>query len=78
MTDTKTPDGDEVPIEVKEIILDQELKTYFNTRYRLEVLHRVNKRIGSDAAVLDNLTKELAQIEAMIDALKEEKKGLRK
>jgi hypothetical protein len=68
--------GDEIPIEVKRSIIDQERKLYLNTRYQLQVRYRVNKTIGAEQAVLQDLEKELTRCEKIIDALAAELEAL--
>jgi len=63
---------EEISVEVKKAIINQELSMWLNTRYQFEVRHRINKKIGSGAEILKNIEDELTKCEKMIDALEDE------
>jgi len=63
---------EEISVEVKKAIINQELSMWLNTRYQFEVRHRINKKIGSSAEILKNIEDELTKCEKMIDALEDE------
>ena len=65
-----------VPKVVQKQILEQETAMWQQTRYRLTVRHRVNKKIGADESVLAALVQELEQCEKVLDALSSEMKAL--
>lgn len=72
------PVDEDVAPDIKEQIINNEIAVYRNTRFRAEMLHRANKRIGADAQVLKGLTDEVARCEGMIEALLEERAVARK
>jgi hypothetical protein len=57
---------------VKLAIMDQERQGWLNTRYQLQLRHRVNTSIGSDPAILKQIETELMRCEQAIDILTKE------
>ena len=60
--------------EVKMKIVDSEIAMYKNTRYQLEIRHRINKKLGNAEEQLKALEKELGNVEKALDELKKIKK----
>jgi len=65
----------DIPVEVKLALLEQEQQMWHNSRYVFEVRARVNKRIGNVEKVVA-CEKELENCEKALDALAEEVKAL--
>ena len=59
----------DVPVDVKTRILENEIAVYKNTRYQLEIRHRVNKKLGTGGDQMKQIEKELENIEAALDEL---------
>ena len=57
--------------EVKMKIVDSEIAMYKNTRYQLEIRHRINKKLGNSEEQLKALEKELENVEKALDELKQ-------
>lgn len=62
---------DEIEKEVKLKIIKSEIEMYRNTRYQLEIRHRVNKKLGNTEDQLKAIEKELENVEKALDELKE-------
>ena len=71
-----TTEEDTIEEEVKMRIVDSEIAMYKNTRYQLEVRHRINKKLGNSEEQLKALEKELENVEKALDELKKIKKDL--
>ena len=69
---------DTIEEKVKMNIVDSEIAMYKNTRYQLEVRHRINKKLGNAEEQLTALEKELENVEKALDELKEIKKEFTK
>ncbi|HEY4723971.1 MAG TPA: hypothetical protein VII92_19110 [Anaerolineae bacterium] len=59
---------DDVIPEVKRAVIEQESAMWRNTRYQLQLRHRVNKALGA-ADVLVQIEKELEKCEKALDVL---------
>ena len=59
---------EEITLEVKRTIIEQESMMWRNTRYQLQLRHRVNKALGA-ADVLVQVEKELEKCEKALDVL---------
>ena len=59
---------------VKLAIIDSEIQMYHNTRYQLQLRHRVQKGIGGTPEQLKALEDELAKIESALDELEKIKR----
>ena len=66
----------EVPVPIKIQIIQQDLQMWKNTRWQLEMRHRVNKRIGNDVKDLEvEMVKTegaIAELEAMLKEIEAE------
>jgi hypothetical protein len=58
---------DEVPRIIQIQIIQQELQMWKNTRWQLEMRHRVTKRIGGDLKAIEE---EMVRAEGALDELK--------
>jgi hypothetical protein len=63
---------EEITVDLKRRILNQQALEWAAQRYALEIQHRVQKRIGGDAEVLKRIEANMAQCEKAIDILGEE------
>jgi len=59
---------DEITFEVKCMLVEQESAMWRNTRYQLQLRHRVQKALGT-ADVLEQIEKELEKCEKALDVL---------
>ena len=59
---------DEITPEVKRVLIEQESTMWRNTRYHLQLRHRVNKALGA-ADGLEQIEKELGKCEKALDVL---------
>jgi phage shock protein A len=66
----------DISTDVARIILEQEITTLKNTRYQLEVRHRVNKKVGTADSDLKVIVEQLEKIEKLIEGFEEELKAL--
>lgn len=60
---------DAIPVEIKKQILQQEISMYHNTRYQLEIRHRINKKLGNTPEQLKAIENELVKIESALAEL---------
>jgi len=63
---------EEISIEIRKAILEQELETHLALRYRLEVRARVNKKIGADPGTLKAIVDDLERVEMAINEYRQE------
>lgn len=68
--------NEDVPQFVKHNIILQEIQMYKNTRYQLQLRHRVQKAIGGTADQLKAIEDELLNCEKALDLLKSELESL--
>lgn len=66
----------EIPVEIRKQLLEEELARWRNTRYLFEVRYKVAQRIGDGPEVLAGYRAELERCERAIDALGEELAGV--
>ena len=66
----------DIPIEIKQALIEQQIAAHKNGRYQTRVLVRVRRSIGEDDAALKPLVDDLIRFEKMIDGLKAELKAL--
>ena len=59
---------EEVTLEAKQAIIEQEKIMWVNTRYQLQLRHRVQKALGG-TDVLEQIEKELEKCEKALDVL---------
>ena len=59
-------------------LLGQEINMLVNTRWQLQMRHRVNKSIGADKSALDSIQTELERCEKYLAKLGEEVEALTK
>ena len=59
-------------------LLGQEVNMLVNTRWQLQMRHRVNKSIGADKSALDSIQTELERCEKYLAKLGEEVEALTK
>jgi hypothetical protein len=64
-----TPVEQDIPVEVKRALLEQEIGLWRNTKYITSVRYRVQKGIGTPAEELAPLVRDLEKCEKMLDAL---------
>ena len=57
-------------------LLGQEVNMLVNTRWQLQMRHRVNKSIGADKSALDSIQAELERCEKYLAKLGEEVEAL--
>lgn len=69
-------DNDDIPIEIKQALIEQQIAAHKNGRYQTQVLVKVRRSIGEDETTLKPLIDDLIRIEKMIDGLKAELKAL--
>ncbi len=69
-------DEQEVPIEIKRKIVEEELALYRNTRFRTELRHNVLKRVGAQEAELKPLVDDLIRLEHILIELDKERAAL--
>ena len=67
---------DDISLEVKRVLLDQELALWRNTQYQIGVRLRVSRRIGDDTETQAGYIKQLERCERAIDALSNELAGV--
>jgi hypothetical protein len=63
-------------IAVQRAIIQQEMQTYENTIYLLQLRHRVNVKLGSSPDILKSIEEELIKNERGLDILKDELEAL--
>ena len=68
---------EELSLEIRQAVLQQELETHLALRYRLEVRGRVNRKIGADENTIKAILGDLERVEAAIDTLRDEIKALK-
>ena len=61
--------------ETKLAIIDEEIRAYVNTRYQLQLRHRVNRSLGNEKAV-EAIEADLVNIEKALDLLSAARKEL--
>ena len=66
----------EPSLNIKMALLQQEVNSAVSARWQLEMRLRVNKRIGSDKSVIDQIIAELERLEKYLAALDDESKTL--
>lgn len=64
--------------EIKIELLENEIRLHENTLYILEIRHKVNKKIGAESNVLENIAHEMTQHNIAIDELNNLLKELKK
>jgi len=64
--------------KTKLALLSQEVNMLINTRWQLQMRHRVNKSIGADKTVLDSIEAELVKCEQYLARLDDEAQALSK
>jgi len=64
--------------QTKLVLLSQEVNMYVNTRWQLQMRHRVNKSIGADKSVLDAIQADLEKCEKYLAKLDNEAQALSK
>jgi hypothetical protein len=62
----------EIPIDVRRAIIEQELQMYRNTRYQMQLRHRVQRGVGASPEMLKPIEDELERIEGALDLLARE------
>jgi hypothetical protein len=67
---------DDVPVEIKRQIVQQEIQLWRNTRYQFEVRLRVEKRIGGTPEAQAEHIRQLETCEKRLDALQAELEAL--
>ena len=60
----------DIPNEVKKILIEQEIAMHKNTAWLVQVRHNVNKKLGATAEELKPLVEEIIKHEQSIDLLK--------
>ena len=65
-------DNNDIPVETKRAIINQEIQMHRNTVYLLGLRHRVNKRLNNPDGILKQIEDEMAKEEQAIDILSEE------
>jgi hypothetical protein len=66
----------DIPIEIKQALIEQQVSAHKNGRYQTQVLVKVRRSIGEDDAALKPLVDDLIRFEKMIYGLKAELKAL--
>lgn len=61
--------NDQIPEAVKIALIEQEVSIYQNTRYQLQLRHRVQKSIGGTEEQLKPIEDDLAKMERALDEL---------
>ena len=64
--------------DTKLALLSQEVNVFVNTRWQLQIRHRVNKSIGADKPVLEAIQADLERVEKYLAKLGEEIEALTK
>jgi hypothetical protein len=59
--------GDEIPQIIQVQIVKQEIQMWLNTRWQLDMRHRVTKRIGGELKAIEE---EMVRAEGALDELK--------
>lgn len=59
---------EEITLEVRRAIIEQDRNMWKNTRYQLQLRHRVQKALGA-TDVLEQIEKELEKCEKALDVL---------
>ena len=75
-TQIQSPNGADIPPEIKRQIIAQDLQLWRNTRYQSQLRYRVQKAIGGTTDQLKTIEDELLKDEQAIDFLESELKAL--
>jgi len=59
---------EEITLEVKRVLIEQESAMWRNTRYQLQLRHRVQRALGA-ADMQEQIEKELEKCEKALDVL---------
>ena len=61
-----------VPVEIKKVLIENEIALHNNSAYQLSLRYRVNKKLGASGEELKALEDEMQKHEQAIDILNDE------